>query len=231
MSVLPEYKVPPDYRASNSFTPSWVATHSKKILQVGGASPEALQTIAIVNIGAAAFEYTQGESSSPLQENRFTRIKGSLNKMRTEGFKSMAIIRVIAQSVSIVQAYTSLYNLVSQNPISSMLPFEGGLAPLANLVLKGDTLLDNIEAWEASKGTDSEQENLVKVIGSVASCLLYSTQFFAFLAITKVSIGLQGFLSTVLSLTTLYDLISKEYERSSSFKDQIEKPPKISMMV
>jgi len=232
MSILPAVTVPPDYVMPSGPSPTWAIGQSRKAVKMMDAPSEADDALKLVGIGAHTFAYIQGNSSTPpLEADRFTQIKSDLTSMTAEGFKPVIAIRIIAQTVSIIQSYTSLYNLLAANPISPILPYDKELAPLASFVLKGDGLLDDIESWQEAQGTDQETASFIKMMGSTASTLLYAAQVVAFLAMTKVNIGLQVTLSTILYATSIYDIILSENDAAASYKKEVETPPEISMMV
>ncbi len=230
MSSLPEVRVPPDYQERGRADLTSVLRPAEAL--VPDTDTEAKHALKIVGFSADILSYTQGDSkTSPLEEDKIVQIKTDLESMKTKGIGAKEVVRVAAQSVSLIQAYTSLWNLVVENPIEPILPFDAALGPLASLVLKEETLSQNIEAWQKARGTDSEYEAFVKILGNIASCLLYVAQLIAFLTAIKISVEVQALLSTVAYAATLYDIIVKEYQGTSSERDEIYKPPVISMKV
>lgn len=232
MSILPAVTIPPDYQAPSAPDSTWAVGQSRKAVKLMGGPPEADGTLKLVGIGADAYAYAEGSSQTPpLEADRIAQIKNELYSMSTEGFKSLAAIRIIAQTVSVVQAYTGLYNLLAQAPIASIVPYNLLLSPLSSFYLKGEVLIDDIEAWQKAQGTEKENDCLIKVMGSTANTLIYGAQVVAFLAMTKVHVSLQVFLSTILYSSSIYDVLSTENNGATNAKNKIETPLEISMMV
>ena len=232
MTILPAVIIPPDYVKSSSPDSTWAVGQSRNAVKMMGAPSDADSTLQLVEIGVDTYSYVEGSKSTPpLNAARFTQIKNDLMSMKIEGFKTVTAIRIIAQTISIIQSYTSLYNLLASNPISPILPYDKELAPVASFVLNGEGLLSDIETWKKAQGTDQETKSFIKMMGSTASILLYAAQVIAFLSMTKVHIALQVSLSTILYGASIYDIILKENDGTSSIREKVETPPKLSMMV
>lgn len=236
MSILPAVTIPPDYTKPMGHDPTWVALQSRKALNLMGGHTEADQALQIVGIGAETFSYIEGHSSTPpLEGDRVTKIKKGLSSIKTSGFDPLIGIRIIAQGISMIQSYTGLYNLIApfigKKTIQPLLPFEAVLSPLASFFLKGDKFVDDIKAWKKAQGTDKEHASFIKLMGSTANLLLYGAQVFVFLAMTKIYVGAQVVLSTILYSSTIYEIVSKESTEVTSLKKEVETPLEISMMV
>jgi len=232
MSILPAVTIPPDYASPCGENSTWAIGQSRKAITLMGGNTEADNALQIVEIGAETFSYMEGSSSTPpLEADRVSKIKEDLFSIKSSGLKPLIVIRIIAHGISIIQSYTSLYNLIAKNPTQPLLPFDDVLAPLANFFLKGEGFLDDIEAWEKAQGTENENAAIIKVVGSTANLLLLGAQVFAFLAMTKVHIALQVTFSTITFSATIYEAISNKSNESASLKKEIETPLKISMMV
>jgi len=238
MSILSNVIIPTDYPKKSKNDPTWIATQSKNAAKLLHSSQQTNQALQITEIGVETFSYMQGNRSTlPLKIDRIINLPEGLRKITSEGLEPIRAIHIIAQTISTVESYKNLYNLIAKNPIKPLpliqtfLPYNQILTLLANFFLAGEQLYNDLKAWQNSEESESKENACIKFIGSFANTLIYTAQLVAFLFMTQVWIGVQVALSTILYASTIYRASSIESNQDISMKKKIEIPAKISMMV
>ncbi|MCP5505713.1 MAG: hypothetical protein H7A38_02390 [Chlamydiales bacterium] len=229
MEVI-KVRVPPDHTGAQRTNYSAFANNSKKVLTVINSNSELSHTATIMATGANFADYSTG-GPAPLEGDRVTQVKVGLSKIKAEGFSGTAALEVLMQSITIFQAYASVYEAIQHESIKDYLPFNGVLFPLASLYLKFGELLVLIEKWQLARGTENEKASVVDVVGAVASCLLYAAQIFVFLSATKLAITFQAALSTVIYASTFFQLFNSEFNAEDAMRKNDHTRPTVRLKV
>lgn len=229
MEVI-KVKVPSDHTRPQRTQYAAFASSSKKVLTNFDSQREVSHAATIMATGATFADYSTG-GPAPLEAERVTKIKTGLSKIRAEGLSGKAALEVLMQSITTFQAYSTLYEAIKDHSIKDYLPFNEVLFPLASLYLKFEELLTQIETWQEARGTDKEQTLAMQVVGSVASCLLYTAQIFVFLSATKLAVTFQAALSSIIYGSMFFQLTHTEFETQGAMQKSDHSPPIVRLKV
>ena len=220
--------IPEDYPHSGASNFSWVIDVSKNILSIVDPASQGKTTLSLLGVGSKIYSYAEGTSSPfPFEGKRLEEIKRNALAFIREKPALTPLLRVVGQTILVVEGYKSLYNLITQSSIGSILPYANILICLSNIFLNEEAFLKAISEWRISCGTDQDWENVINITKGCAAMTLQLCQLALFLPQFHVFAFLQAALSHTIFAMTLYGIFVDQSKEPLDLHQAFERPPEI----
>lgn len=167
----------------------------------------------VIEGSSFAFYLTGEKESAPLEADRFTTIREHIDSIFGNGFSSWAITKIFMQTVLVGDAAISCYETLMRTDSPIKIPYGEFLVPVTKLF---GTVQDSTKVIsELMSGEETQNKSLkfIKLLGCLASTLLYAGQIAVATYFASISAQAQLYLTNITYLSSLYEMVDTEYNQ------------------
>jgi len=230
---MPQVHPPTSWDTERSLPAATFLQPAKNAMAMGFAqNPEAYKYMKSVTTGMGIFEYLTGiDERVPLEASKISAVKEDVRSLLGRSISARAITNIFAQTILIGTTYLGYFEMLSSGESSFRIPYGEFLIPAAKLygqIQESTQIIQNL--IQSKDGNDSHLQ-FVKLLGCLASALLYGGQIAVYAYISQLSAKAELTLGTVAYLASIYEILSTEYNHTSPILGQVSQTPTLHMKV